>query len=84
MKTCIYLKIYSVREKFELRSTLLEENVLVVIDHCTGYAQAYVTLSQTTQTTAKALWDNFIIHYVFPKISSQIRETISRDSWWLS
>ena len=31
------------------------------------HAQAYVTQSQTTQTMAKALWDNFIIHYGLPK-----------------
>ena len=40
-----------------------EENVLVVTDHFTCYAQAYVTRSQITLTTAKALWDNFIVHY---------------------
>ena len=45
----------------------LEENVLVVTDHFTQYAQAYVTWSQNTQTTAKALWDNFIIHYGLPE-----------------
>ena len=45
----------------------LEENVLVVTDHLTWYAQAYVTWSQTTQTIAKALWDNFISHYGLPK-----------------
>ena len=45
----------------------LEENVLLVTDHFTQYAQAYVTWSQTAQTTAKALWDNFTIHYELPK-----------------
>ena len=45
----------------------LEENVLVVTDHFTRYAQAYVTWCQTAQTMAKALWDNFIIHYGLPK-----------------
>ena len=34
-----------------------EENVLVMMDHFTQYAQAYVTQSQMTQTMAKALWD---------------------------
>ena len=35
----------------------LEENVLVVTDHFTRYAQAYVTRTQTAQMTAKTLWD---------------------------
>ena len=39
-----------------------EENILVVTDHFTQYAQAYVTWSQTALMTAKALWDNFIVH----------------------
>ena len=40
-----------------------EENILIVTDHFTCYAQVYVTQSQIAQTTAKALWDNFIVHY---------------------
>ena len=45
----------------------LEENVLVVTDHFTRYAQAYVTRTQTAQMTAKTLWDNFIAHDGLPK-----------------
>ena len=45
----------------------LEEIVLVVTDHFTWYAQAYVTQTQTTQTTAKTLWDKFIVHYGIPE-----------------
>ena len=45
----------------------LEENVLVVTDHITKYAQVYVTRIQTTQMTAKTLWDKFIVHYGLPK-----------------
>ena len=33
----------------------LEENVLMVTDHFTQYAKAYVTQTQTAQTTAKTL-----------------------------
>ena len=44
-----------------------EENILVVTDHFTYYTQAYVTQSQMTLTRAKALWDNFIIHYGLPE-----------------
>ena len=44
----------------------LEENVLVVTDHFTQYTQAYVTQTQTAQTTAKTLWDKFIVCYGMP------------------
>ena len=44
-----------------------EENVLVITDHFTRYAQAYVTRTQTAQTTVKTLWDKFIVHYGLPK-----------------
>ena len=45
----------------------LEENVLVITDHFTRYAQAYVTRTQTAQTTTKTLWDKCIVHYGLPK-----------------
>ena len=38
-----------------------------MMDHFTHFTQAYVTQSQMAQTTAKALWDNFIIHYGLPE-----------------
>ena len=44
----------------------LDENVLVITDHFTRYTQAYVTRTQTTQMTAKTLWDKFIVHYGLP------------------
>ena len=34
----------------------LKENVLVVTDHFTRYAQAYVTRTQTAKTTVKTIW----------------------------
>ena len=45
----------------------LEENVLVVTEHFTRYAQVYVTRTQTAQITVKTLWYKFIIHYGLPK-----------------
>jgi len=42
------------------------ENVLVITDHYTRYAQAYVTSNQSAKTTAKTLFDNFIVNYGFP------------------
>ena len=50
------------------------ENVLVITDHFTRYAQAFPTKSQTAKVTAKVLW-HFICHYGFPEkfISDQGR-----------
>ena len=45
----------------------LEENVLVVTGHFTRYAQEYVTRIKTVQTTARTLWDKFIVHYGLPE-----------------
>ena len=42
------------------------ENVLIIIDHFTRYAQVFPSKSQTALTTAKLLWNNFILHYGFP------------------
>ena len=44
-----------------------EENVLVITDHFTRYAQAYVTRTQMAQTMVKTLWDKFIVHYGLPE-----------------
>ena len=43
------------------------ENILVITDHYTRFAQAYPSKSQTAQATAKLLWDHFIVHYGFPE-----------------
>ena len=60
----------------------LEENILVVTDHFSRYAQAYVTRMQTAQMTAKTLWDKFIVHYGLPKniLTDQGQNFVS---WWL-
>ena len=42
-------------------------NILVITDHFTRYAQAYVTRTQTSQMTVKTLWDKFIVHYGLPE-----------------
>ena len=44
--------------------------ILIVTDHCTRYAQAYVTPNQKASTIAKTLWDKFFVHYGFPEILS--------------
>ena len=38
-------------------------NILVVNDHFTKYAQAYITPKQTAIVVAHTLWENFLVHY---------------------
>ena len=42
------------------------ENILVITDHFTRYAQAIPTKNQTARTTARVLFDSFFVHYGFP------------------
>ena len=57
-----------------------DHNVLVVTDQFTRFAQAFITTSQTAQTTAKTLWDKYFVYYGFPEmiISDQGRNFKSR------
>ena len=41
-------------------------NVMIVTDHFTRYAQAYITPKQTAPLIAKMLWDQFLVHYGWP------------------
>lgn len=42
------------------------ENILVITDHFTRYSQAFSSRNQTAKTTAKILFEKFIVHYGFP------------------
>ena len=42
------------------------EHILVVTDHFTRCAQAFPTRNQLAKTTAKILFENFVVHYGFP------------------
>ena len=44
----------------------LNEKILVLTDHFTRYAQAFRTRNELAKTTAKVLFNNFIVHYGFP------------------
>ena len=56
------------------------ENVLVITDHFTRYAQAFPSETQTALATARLLWNNFILHYGFPSKVLLIRAKILRVS----
>ena len=43
-------------------------NIMVITDHFTRYAQAYITSKQTVPVVAKTLWDQFLVHYGWPTI----------------
>ena len=40
---------------------------MVITDHFTRYAQAYVTPKQTAVVVAHTLWENFLVHYGWPE-----------------
>ena len=42
-------------------------NTLVVTDHFTRYAQAFITPTQTARVVAQTLWDKFFMHYGLPE-----------------
>ncbi len=44
------------------------ENILVVTDHFSRYAQAIPTRNQTAKTTARVLFDHFFVRYGFPSV----------------
>ena len=44
-----------------------QEHILLITDHFTRYAQAVPCRNQLATTTAKALYENFIVHYNFPE-----------------
>ena len=54
-----FLTIESVRQKKDI-------NVLVMTDHFTCHAQAFVTPSQTAPVVARTLWEKYFTYYGFP------------------
>ena len=47
--------------------SLKDVDILIVTDHFTQYAQAYITPNKKAITIAKTLWDKFFVHYGFPE-----------------
>ena len=54
-----FLQIGSKKEK--------DVNVLVITDHFTRYAQAFVTNNQTTKTVIGVFIDQYVVHYGWPE-----------------
>lgn len=48
-------------------STGGQQNILIITDHFTRYAQVIPTRNQTAQTTAEVLFNNYIVHYGIPE-----------------
>ena len=42
------------------------KNILVLTDHFTRFEQTFPTRNKLAKTTAKVLFENFIVHYGFP------------------
>ena len=42
------------------------ENILVITDYFSRYAQAFPIKNQLAKTTSKMFFENFIVHYGFP------------------
>ena len=41
--------------------------ILIVTDHFTKYAKAYITPKQTAVMVAQTLWEIFLVHYGWPE-----------------
>ena len=59
----VHVDFLMIGEKKDPRKDI---NVLVVTDHFTRYAQAYVTISQTAVTVARVLFTQFFTQYGWP------------------
>ena len=51
----------------ESNKTEKDINILVVTDHFTRLAEAFVTPSQTSSVVAKTLWDKYFMYYGIPE-----------------
>ena len=65
-------------------------NILVITDHFTRYAQAYVTGSQQAMTAAKVFMDKFVTNYGFPQkiltnqakaFNGKLYEALCKEAW---
>ena len=56
--------------------SLKDMNLLIVTDHFTRYAQAFVTILQQAPVVASVLWDTFFMYYGIPENFYQTRAVI--------
>ena len=58
-------------------------NILVITDHFTKYAQAYITPKQAAVVVAHTLWENFLVHYGCPqKILTDQGKSFENNLFW--
>ena len=60
----VHLDFLTLRGKSDSSKSV---NVLIITEHFTKYAQAYVTSKKTAVVVAKTLWENFLVHYGWPE-----------------
>ena len=60
----------------ESGETKKDVNILVITDHFTCYAQAFVTPSTNSMSSGSNLCNKFFMHYGFPKKFSLIKDAI--------
>jgi hypothetical protein len=56
-----------------------QQNILIITDHFTRYAQAIPTRNQTARTTAEVLFNNYIAHYGTQNAFIQTKEQTSNQ-----
>ena len=62
----VHIDYFTIKPSASCKS-VKDINILIITDHFTQYAQAYITPSQRAPVVAKTLWDNFFVHYGFPE-----------------
>ena len=60
----VHLDFLTLRGKMDDSKSI---NILIVTDHFTKYAQAYVMPKQTAVMVARTLWEHFLVHYGWPE-----------------
>ena len=62
----------------ESKTSEKDVNILIVTDHFTRYAQAYITHSQTASVVVNTLWERFLFIMDFQKKYYQTKVEISK------
>ena len=63
----VHLDLTSFETTTNLNKSPKVKNILVIVDHFTGYTRAYVTKNQKVSTAAKILYEGFILIFGAPE-----------------